>query len=539
MTGKIITMKSHLNNCLYNKTNFSRTFAPKKVANAMKRFFFISLSLTVFSFCSFSQITAKREFRGAWIYVVGQEQYKNMSVNEMKHYFIGILDKLEACRINALIFQVRPAADAVYKSSLEPWSRYLTGKQGLAPKENFDPMAFLIQEAHKRNMEFHAWLNPYRVTASSNDVLCASHIYYKHPERFVRYGRQIYFDPGIPENRKHICEVVEDIVKRYDIDAIHLDDYFYPYPVAGKNFPDELSFLKYGILKGFKPEQRGEWRRENVNQLIWEIKQTISKTKYWVRFGVSPFGIYRNKKNTPDGSGSETKGLQNYDNLYADIKLWVEKAWVDYTVPQLYWEIGHKTSDYETLIKWWSRNNYGAHLYIGQSVSRTMNSVDLQEPGKNQLSRKMSMERELPAIYGNCFWSAYELVWNKGGIADSLRNHYHSFPAIIPAYLHLHSKVPKDVKSLKAHWTSVGYVLQWKRNGNPQKPKNAQYYLIYRFAENEKVNLEDPSKIVRITRETSYLLPYETGKKTYQYVVTSVDRFHNESIAGKSITVKL
>jgi uncharacterized lipoprotein YddW (UPF0748 family) len=504
-----------------------------------RRLFFSILLLFLFAFPSFSQITAKREFRGAWIHLIGQEQYKNMSVEAMKRYFIEMLDSLQACNINALIFQVRPAADAVYRSKLEPWSCYLTGKQGCAPEGNFDPMVFLIPETHKRNMEFHAWLNPYRVTASANDVLCPSHIYYKHPEWFIRYEGQIYFDPGRPESRKHICKVVKDIVNRYDIDAIHMDDYFYPYPVAGKNFPDENSFFKYGTSQGFKPEQRDDWRRNNVNTLIREVKQTISKTKSWVRFGISPFGIYRNKKSTPDGSGSATNGLQNYDNLYADIKLWVEEGWVDYNIPQLYWEIGHKAADYETLIKWWSRNNYGAHLYIGQSISRTMNAKDLHDSTKNQLSRKMSMERELPAVYGNCFWPGYELVRNKGGVADSLKNHYHTFPAMIPAYLHMHEKAPKDIKSLKARWTAEGYVLQWKRNGNPKKPKNAQYYLIYRFGENERVNLDDSSKIVSITREISYLLPYENGRKTYRYVVTSVDRFHNESIPGKSILVNL
>ncbi|MDR2683692.1 MAG: family 10 glycosylhydrolase, partial [Dysgonamonadaceae bacterium] len=318
-----------------------------------------------------------------------------------------------------------------------------------------------------------------------------------------------------------------------------MDDYFYPYPVAGENFPDESSFFKYAASQGFKPEQRDDWRRNNVNTLIREIKRTITKTKSWVRFGISPFGIYRNKRSSPDGSGSETKGLQNYDNLYADVKLWVEKEWIDYTIPQLYWEIGHKAADYETLIKWWSRNNYGAHLYIGQSVSRTMDAADLHDSTKNQLTRKMSMERELPAVYGNCFWSGYELVRNRGGVADSLKKHYHPFPSMIPAYLHLHAKAPKDVKSLKTEWTREGYVLRWKRNGNPAKPKNAQYYVIYRFGENEKINLDDPSGIVAITRENSYLLPYETGEKTCQYVVASVDRFHNESRPGKSIIVKL
>jgi uncharacterized lipoprotein YddW (UPF0748 family) len=462
-----------------------------------------------------------------------------MTVTEMKQYFEDVLNELQACRINAVLFQVRPAADAFYYSEIEPWSRYLRGRQGQAPEENFDPTAFFIEEAHKRNIEFHAWLNPYRVTVSDKDILHSSHIWYRHPEWFVKYGKQIYFDPGLPESRNFICEVVKDIVGRYDLDAIHLDDYFYPYPIKGEKFPDDESFNRYAASQGFLPNQRNDWRRNNVNLLIRQIKTTIALEKPYVRFGISPFGIYRNKKNTPDGTGSNTNGLQNYDDLYADIKLWVEKNWIDYNIPQIYWEIGHQAADYETLIHWWNRNNYGAHLYIGQDIARTMKTSDRQNPQSNQLTRKMMLERTLPAVYGNCFWPVYELLNNTGGIADSLKNHYHAYPALIPAYLHLHDKSPKEVKSLKAEWTYRGYVLHWKRNGNPVDPRKAQYYVIYRFADKEKVNLDDPSKMVAIVRETSYVLPYNQGNEKYKYIVTSVDRFHNESKKGKTKKVKL
>ena len=505
----------------------------------MKHKLFYLLLFVFISFSGFSQITDKREFRGAWIHTVGQGQYRNMSTDEMKNYFVQLLDSLQAYNINALIFQVRPMADAFYKSDLEPWSRYLTGEQGLAPQGDFDPMEFLISESHKRNIEFHAWLNPYRVTATEFDILHPSHIFYRHPEWFVQYGEQLYFDPGIPQSKDFICTVVKDIVTRYDIDAIHMDDYFYPYPISGEQFPDDNSFNKYSAALGFSPNQRDDWRRNNVSMLIAEIKYTILMTKPWVRFGISPFGIYRNKRSTPDGSGSETNGLQNYDNLYADVKLWVEKSWIDYNIPQIYWEIGHTAADYETLIKWWSLNNYGAHLYIGQDVARTMKAADLQNPNKNQLSRKMELVRTLPAVYGNCFWPGYELIRNNGGVADSLKSNYHKYPALIPAYTHMHEKAPKDVKSLKAEWTPQGYFLHWKRNGTPSDPEKAQYYIIYRFANKEKVNLNDPSKIVKITRETSYQLPYQAGKEKYKYVVTSANRFHNETKKGKSKTVKL
>ena len=499
--------------------------------------FFISF----LSISAFSQPAPKREFRGAWIHVIGQSQYKNMSSQEMKQYFIALLDSLQSVNINAVIFQVRPAADAFYFSELEPWSRYLTGTQGKAPDGNFDPMAFVIQEAHKRMMEFHAWLNPYRVTASDTDVLCNTHLYYQHPERFIKYGSQLYFDPGLPENRNWIYNVVRDIINRYDVDAIHMDDYFYPYPIAGEKFHDENSFKIYAETQGFNTNQINDWRRNNVNLLIEGIRNTIASTKKpWVRFGISPFGIYRNKKNTPDGSGSDTNGLQNYDNLYADILLWMRKGWIDYCIPQIYWEIGHPAADYDTLIRWWSKQQIkNCQLYIGQDVERTVKYPDLQFPERNQLPRKMQLERTLPGIDGNCWWPGYSLAKNSNGVADSLRNHYQEYPALIPAYTHFHKKAPKDVKSLKAEWTPNGYLLHWQQNGDPQNPEKAQYYVIYRFKDGEKTQLNDPSKIVTITKKTSFLLPYEKGTMKYKYVITSVDRFHNETKKGKSKKVKL
>lgn len=381
-------------------------------------------------------------------------------------------------------------------------------------------------------MEFHAWLNPYRASTGGYTRFADSHIYNKHPEWFVTYNKQILFDPGLPESRQFICRVVRDIVSRYDVDAIHMDDYFYPYPVAGMPFPDDNSFQKYGLNKGYKASQRADWRRENVNKLIREIKRTILLSKPWVRFGISPFGIYRNKKSTPDGSGSNTNGLQNYDDLYADVTRWVKEGWIDYNIPQIYWEIGHPAADYITLIQWWNKNatREGTHLYIGQNVARTMKA--------DQLTRKMLYERSLSKVKGNCFWPANEILWNNKGVADSLKQNYHRYPALIPAYTHLHNRAPQEVKKLKAEWTAQGYMLHWQAEQSKTNPELASYFVIYRFENKESVNLDDPSKIVAVTRETNYLLPYDDGKRKYRYVVTAVDRFHNEN-QGKSKKVKL
>lgn len=474
----------------------------------------------------------KREFRGAWIQTAFQGEYKDMTPAQLRKDFVRKLNYLQACGINAIIFQVRPEADAFYKSDIEPWSRFYTGEQGVAPAGNFDVMAFLIEECHKRNMEFHAWLNPYRASTAGNTRFADSHIYHKHPEWFVTYNKQILFDPGLPDSRQFICKVVRDIVSRYDVDAIHMDDYFYPYPAAGMPFPDDDSFRKYGLNKGYTSAQRGDWRRENVNTLIRELKRTILLTKPWVRFGISPFGIYRNKKSTPDGSGSNTNGLQNYDDLYADVLHWVKEGWIDYNMPQIYWEIGHPAADYITLIQWWNKNATpeGTHLYIGQDVARTMKA--------DQLTRKMLYERSLSKVKGNCFWPANEILWNNKGVADSLKRNYHCYPALIPAYSHMHNRAPQEVKKLKAEWTAEGYKLHWQAEQSPTNPELASYFVVYRFENKEPVDLSNPAKIVKITREASYLMPYNNGKQKYHYIVTAVDRFHNES-SGKSKKVKL
>ena len=501
----------------------------------MLRKLFFTVLLTLQVCLLVAQTAPKREFRGVWMHTIAQSQYKDKSTAELKQYLTDALDFFKDMNMNAVVFQVRPQADAFYKSDLEPWSRYLTGEQGRAPSPFFDPMAFMIEECHKRGLEFHAWLNPYRVTSAEGQTLSRSHIYHQHPEWFVKYGKQIYFDPGIPESRRFIRKVVADIVSRYDVDAIHMDDYFYPYPIAGAAFPDDDSFYTYGGK--FYPNSKNDWRRNNVNLLIEELKTTIILEKPWVRFGISPFGIYRNKKSDPQGS--QTNGLQNYDDLYADIKLWVEKGWIDYNIPQIYWEIGHKAADYETLIKWWNANNFKAPLYIGQDVARTMKAADLDRPSRNQLTRKMELQRSLPHVHGNCWWPGYE-VWNdNGGIIDSLFYNYQKYPALIPAYTHMHHRKPKEVKDLTVEWGTKGCKLSWGIDGDRRDPENAQYFVIYRFPKSGKVKLSDPSKIVAITRETSYQLPYKGGDKNYRYVVTAVDRFHNESRKGKRVKVKL
>lgn len=500
-----------------------------RVKSLLCVFFLLLMAGGVFAQVQTGSAYPKREFRAAWIQSVNG-QFRGMPTEKLKQNLIGQLNSLQKAGINAIIFQVRPETDALYASRLEPWSRFLTGVQGKAPEPYWDPMQFMIDECHKRGMEFHAWINPYRTKTTLKSELAPNHVYNIHPEWFVTYGDQLYFDPALPESRRHICMVVSDIVSRYDVDAIHMDDYFYPYPIKGKDFPDDASFARFG--GGFS--NKGDWRRSNVNVLIKKLHETIREIKPWVKFGVSPFGIYRNESSDP--LGSKTKGLQNYDDLYADVLLWAREGWIDYNIPQIYWHIGHPVADYETLVKWWARNTENRPLFIGQSVMNTVQNADPKNPSINQLPRKMALQRAYQTIGGSCQWPASAVVENAGKYRDALIAEYHKYPALPPVFDFMDNEAPAKVRKMKPVWTEDGYILFWTAPKYKEEMNRAVQYVVYRFNDKEKVNIDDPSHIVAITRDNFYKLPYEDGKTKYRYVVTALDRLHNESKSvGKKI----
>ncbi|MBP6230186.1 MAG: family 10 glycosylhydrolase [Paludibacteraceae bacterium] len=492
-------------------------------------------------FCSLhlvlhATVAPKREFRGVWMHTVFNDEYPRMNNEQMKRFLVQRLDKYQAVGINVLIYQVRPEADAFYKSAYEPWSRYLTGKQGRAPLNDFDPMAFLIEECHSRGMEFHAWLNPYRANANRKGELHPEHLYWKRKDLFVFYGNQLFFNPGIPENRVHINNVVKDIVSRYDVDAIHMDDYFYPYPIKGSEFPDQKEFVKYGMQTGeFKLYQKDDWRRNNVNLLIKELNTTIKKEKPWVKFGISPFGIYRNKRSCSEGSN--TKGLANYDDLYADVLLWVRNGWIDYNIPQLYWEVGHKLADYEILIDWWGKNSHGAHLYIGQDVDRTINAHDLLDKKKNQLSKKMELVRSNPVIEGNCFWSADMLV-KSNALNDSLKNNYHRYPALIPVFKNLDSIPPAPVSDIRFAMMGKEPKITWSVKKTNKELDKAVMFAIYAFEKTEKIDISNPAKLLSVVNKTEFVLPRNAKALCLTYIITALDRLKNESVPSEPLFYK-
>jgi len=476
--------------------------------------------------CAVSQAN-KREFRGVWIQCVNG-QFQGLSSEAMRQTLSAQLDTLERDGVNAVIFQVRAECDAFYQSKIEPWSRFLTGRQGLAPSPLWDPLAWMVRECHKRGMEIHAWINPYRAKTKGTNELAVSHIAVKHPERAFSYGEQIILNPAIAENRDYICGVVDDIVKRYDIDGLHIDDYFYPYPEAGQDIPDAEQFAESpnGIT------DIAEWRRYNVSLFVSQLSRTIHERKPWVKFGVSPFGIYRNKKSDPL-NGSNTSGLQNYDDLYADVLLWINNGWVDYTVPQLYWQIGHPTADYATLLGWWNKHASARPLYIGEDVERTVKYADTSNPSVHQMSAKYKMKAEMPHVEGTVLWYAKAVCDNIGNYGSLLRQKYWSYPALSPLMPFLDDKAPKKPKSLKAIWTSDGYILFWTAPKAKRWGDEATRYVVYRFARGEKVDIGNPANIVDITPQTFLKLPYRDGRTAYTYVVTSLDRLSNESKAAK------
>lgn len=472
----------------------------------------------------------KREFRGAWIQCVNG-QFVGMGTKAMQETLTRQLDELQKDGLNAIIFQVRPECDALYKSDIEPWSRFLTGKQGVAPAPFWDPLQWIIEQCHKRGMELHAWINPYRAKTKNTTELARNHIALRHPDMVFAYDGQLILNPGNPECREYICRVVSDIVGRYDIDGLHIDDYFYPYPVAGQTIPDDKEYAENA--NGIR--DRGDWRRDNVNVFIKQLSDTIHHVKPWVKFGISPFGIYRNKKSAPD-LGSNTNGLQNYDDLYADVLMWVNNGWVDYCVPQLYWEIGHKAADYDTLIRWWNKHAANRPLYIGEDVERTVKKADIKNPKINQMPAKRLLHDAMGNVKGTVLWYAKAVTDNVGNYGSMLKNVYWRTPALQPLMPFIDNKAPGKVKNLKiVEIDGKGKVLFWTAPKGKRWKDVAVKYVVYRFA-GKQVDINNPENIVAITNDTFYKIPeadLTIGKVVY--AVTALDRMSNESKLKKKV----
>ncbi len=484
--------------------------------------------ICIFSFL-ISQLSAqpKYEFRGVWVATVDNIDFpstKFLSSDNQKTEFINLLDMHKRNGMNAVIVQIRPAADAFYPSQYEPWSEFLTGTQGKPPSPYYDPLEFMITETHKRGMEFHAWMNPYRAVFNIyKSSIAPTHITKIHPEWFITYGSNKIFDPGNKDVQKYVCNVVRDVVHRYDVDAIHFDDYFYPYRIKGKEFEDTASYRKYG--NGLDKET---WRRSNVDSIIVMLSKTIKEEKPFCKFGISPFGVWRNIDKDPEGSNTKA-GQTNYDDLYADILLWLKNKWIDYVVPQLYWEIGQKVVGYEVLIDWWARHAYGRQLYIGQGIYRAMEARSLAWKNKNELPNQIKLLRQYPQVQGSIFFSSKSFEENPNGWSDTLKNNYYKYPAIVPPMKWIDAAKPvAPVLSFDSSKVSIyndEVDLYFKQDTVNDKVNR---YVIYNFADTSQMDFSNPKNITDII---------EAGNNYYKFNLQNISPSQNKIvIAATALT---
>lgn len=463
----------------------------------------------------------KREMRAVWIATVDNIDWPSqpgLSVEEQKKELIAHLDLHKKNGMNAVIFQIRPATDAFYSSEYEPWSQWLTGEQGKGPNPMYDPLQFAIDECRKRGMELHAWMNPYRAVFNHEEAKThENHITNTQPELFLTYGKHKYFNPGLPETRDYVCKIVGDVVRRYDIDAIHFDDYFYPYKIKDKKFPDSLSFVQHG--GEFYPNRIEDWRRDNVNRVIKQINDTIKSIKPWLPFGISPFGVWRNK--SMDKAGSKTQaGQTNYDDLYADILLWLKNDWIDYVAPQIYWHIGKKVANYKVIAKWWNKNSFGKPCYIGHGVYRLNPKSKTKEwRNSDQIIRQIKLNRKLRNVDGSMYFSSKSFLNNLVGINQKLSSRVYNKHTLVPECTTVKLQFSETPENLI--YKSDTNIISW------DKVDSAKLYVIYRFKSNKKIRTDKSENIVGITAHNYWKAAQDFDK--YKYVVTSVSRTNTES----------
>ncbi len=485
--------------------------------------------------CAPSSTTPLRQFRATWISSVVNIDWPSktgLTAAQQQAELTGWLDDAVRQKHNAVVLQVRPTADAFWPSKVEPWSRYLTGTQGGDP--GYDPLKFAVAEAHKRNLELHAWFNPYRLSMGTDiNALLPTHPARQHPDWVVTYGGKLYYNPGIPAARKLVEDAIMDAVSNYDIDGVHFDDYFYPYPVAGQVFDDAATYAQYG---GGIPTL-AEWRRNNINLLIQEIQGRIKAEKPWVKFGISPFAVWRNKATDPEGTDT-TAGVQTYDDLAADTRRWVREEWIDYIVPQVYWAGGFAPADYNKIVPWWAEQVRGTHvhLYIGEAtykVGTSTQSPDWADPA--ELSDHMTFDSTIPEVKGNIFFSAKDVRADRLGATTLLNNTWYTRPALIPAMPALDSRAPLPPHAVHATRTTAGVQLKWR----PTSPDSTSYAVYRReLLAGDHCPDNDARNLLTTTRSQSYLDTTATPGKRYLYTVTALDRLSNQSVPIPTVSLR-
>lgn len=510
----------------------------------MKKAYVLFLILFLSNHIFSQTLPFKREFRGIWIATTKMIDYPskpNLSSSELKKEFIDLIEFHKNIGFNAVVFQIRPAADAFYDSPYEPWSEWLTGKQGRAPTPYFDPLKFMIEECHKRNIEFHAWFNPFRAVATIEFAdVCAEHITNTKPEWFIKYDINKYFNPGIPEVRNYLIKIIMDVVNRYDIDGVHFDDYFYPYPKRDDfnkimDFGDENTFLKY--KKDFN--DKGDWRRNNLDLFVKELYTQIKQSKPWVKFGVGPGGVWRNKMDDP--RGSDTKGLGTYDWLYADIIKWLQNGWIDYVAPQIYWNINHSLNDFNHLVNWWVKNSYGRNLYIGLGVYRLENPTDKAWKNPNEIPNQLRIAQINDNVHGSIHYRSTTYKLNPLGVKDSIRKLYSDtvyFPEM-PWATELKPNKPEGLEKIRIE---NEFVLYWDENISDSPVDSTLFYIVYRLKGKNTNKKPAEKNFYAIIKQPTITIQrqkrWQIFGQWYSYIITSFNKFHVESEPSNSVSIK-
>ena len=495
----------------------------------------------IITFFSAQGQSPKREFRGIWIATVNNLDWPSkpgLPVEAQKSELISMLSKLEALNFNAVIFQIRPAGDAFYKSATEPWSQWLTGIQGKAPENNWDPLKFIIEECHKRGMELHAWMNPFRLSQNLTTKYSSGNVAIRHPNWVLTYGNKQYLDPGIPEVQKYLNDIVSEVVRRYDVDAIHFDDYFYPYPIANQAFPDTVSYLNYCKNSSFK--DINDWRRENVDKIIKSLHTAIKSNKPSVKFGISPFGVWKNYDEKDQIAGSVTKaGNTNYDNLYADVIKWQQNGWIDYMIPQLYWEIGHPSVDFITLANWWSERSFGRHVYVGHALYKLVEGTSDAWKNKEEMPEQIMIARRMKKMEGSAFFRMQYLEKNPLGFEDRLKRDIYTQKALLPTMAWLDKTAPNPPQKVKTKGLFNKEEIQIKYKKKTPKSNDHLGYLIYNSKTKQKPNIENTKNILMFSTEDEINLLGKLPKGSNFVWISTLDKQNNESEAIGPIKIKI
>lgn len=429
--------------------------------------------------------------------------------------------------MNAVVVQVRPSGDAFYESQYAPWSEYLSGTQGQSPNPYYDPLGFMVKSTHDQNMEFHAWFNPFRAVSHVRfSSVAYNNVSKQHPEWVFQYGERLYLNPGLPAVRNYLVKTVMELVRNYDIDGLHFDDYFYPYTKDGIPLPDRTTYKKYG--QGFN--HIDDWRRSNVDVFIKELSDSLRQVAPHVKFGISPVGIWRNKSKDARGSNSRVSHT-SYDMLFADVRKWLERGWIDYVAPQLYWSTRHPSANYEALLPWWADNSFGRHCYIGHAMFKVKKEASRHWDNPSQMPLQLDMKkRHQSTIQGSIFYSENSFRGNPHRVEDALQNNYHRFPALIPSMPWKDNTPPLAPDNLLLHRDGNRVRLNWEIPQRASDGDFPSYFVVYRFLASERIDLENPQKILHIGRTTTFTDTKTNRKESYTYAVTSVDRLHNESL---------